>query len=63
MQAVPLASATYWPSATRNRTPAATQGRLRVVGWEEWELDADLQVTASRGWFDADYARQTGAGA
>jgi hypothetical protein len=34
-----------------------------VVGWEEWELDADLQVTASRGWFDADYARQTGAGA
>jgi hypothetical protein len=33
---------------------------LRVVGWEEWDLDAELKVKASRGWFDAhDYARQT----
>ena len=35
---------------------------LRVVGWEEWDLDPDLQVVASRGWFDAaDCERQTTA--
>jgi hypothetical protein len=34
-----------------------------VVGWEEWDLDADSQVVASRGWYDAaDYERQTAAG-
>lgn len=34
---------------------------LRVRGWEEWELNDDLKVVASRGWFDAnDYARQAG---
>jgi hypothetical protein len=33
---------------------------LRVVGWEEWDLDAELRVKASRGWFDTDdYGRQT----
>lgn len=39
----------------------ATSGRpLRVSGWEEWDLDADNNVKASLGWFDADdYARQT----
>jgi len=38
------------------------QNPLRVVGWEEWDLDPDLQVVASRGWFDtADYERQTTA--
>jgi uncharacterized protein (TIGR02246 family) len=42
---------------------AATGNPLQVAGWEEWDLDADLLVTSSRGWFDAeDYARQTGAG-
>lgn len=41
-------------------THAATKRPLRVVGWEEWDLDADLQVMASRGWYDAaDYERQT----
>ena len=44
-------------------THAGSGRPLRVIGWEEWDLDAELQVTASRGWFDAaDYARQTGAG-
>lgn len=34
---------------------------LSIRGWEEWELDADLKVVSSRGWFDAaDYARQAG---
>ncbi|MEX5729518.1 uncharacterized protein Ga0609869_002871 [Rhodovulum iodosum] len=38
---------------------AKTGNPLTVRGWEEWELDDDLKVVASRGWFDADeYARQ-----
>lgn len=38
---------------------ATTGNPLNVRGWEEWELDSDLKVRASRGWFDADdYARQ-----
>ncbi len=41
-------------------THAGSGRPLRVVGWEEWELDDELRVAASRGWFDADdYARQT----
>ncbi|HEY5646653.1 MAG TPA: SgcJ/EcaC family oxidoreductase [Pseudomonadales bacterium] len=38
----------------------ATTGRpLTVRGWEEWDLDEDGRIAASRGWFDAqDYARQ-----
>ena len=41
-------------------THASTKNPLRVVGWEEWDLDADLKVAASRGWYDADdYARQS----
>jgi uncharacterized protein (TIGR02246 family) len=40
-------------------THAATKSRLRISGWEEWDLDSNLEVKASRGWFDADeYARQ-----
>ena len=32
---------------------------LTIHGWEEWELDDDLKVKQSLGWFDAeDYARQ-----
>lgn len=32
---------------------------LNIAGWEEWDLNADLQVQSSRGWFDAeDYANQ-----
>jgi len=41
-------------------THAATQNPLKVVGWEEWDLDDTGLVRLSRGWFDAeDYARQT----
>lgn len=44
-------------------THAASKRPLRVVGWEEWDLDADGKVVASRGWYDAaDYERQTAAG-
>ena len=38
---------------------ATTRRPLKVSGWEEWELDDDLKVKASLGWYDADdYARQ-----
>lgn len=38
---------------------AKTRNPLRVSGWEEWDLDRDLRVKSSRGWYDADdYARQ-----
>lgn len=38
---------------------AATGKPLDVKGWEEWDLDADGSIAASKGWFDADdYARQ-----
>jgi uncharacterized protein (TIGR02246 family) len=36
-----------------------TKNFVRVGGWEEWELDADMKVKSSLGWFDAeDYERQ-----
>jgi uncharacterized protein (TIGR02246 family) len=38
---------------------ANTGNPLTVRGWEEWELDDDLKVKSSLGWYDADdYARQ-----
>jgi uncharacterized protein (TIGR02246 family) len=38
---------------------AATGNPLKIRGWEEWELNDDLKVRTSRGWFDAeDYGRQ-----
>lgn len=38
---------------------AQTGNPLSVSGWEEWELDGNLKVRQSLGWFDADgYARQ-----
>lgn len=40
-------------------THAGTGRPLRVSGWEEWDLDGDGQVRASRGWYAAaDYTRQ-----
>jgi uncharacterized protein (TIGR02246 family) len=47
----------FW---TFTGTHSSTRNPLRVVGWEEWDLDDELKVVASRGWYDADdYARQT----
>jgi uncharacterized protein (TIGR02246 family) len=38
---------------------ASSGNPLTVRGWEEWEIDGNLKVKSSRGWFDAeDYARQ-----
>ena len=48
----------FW---TFTGTHSSTKNALRIVGWEEWDLDNDLKVFASRGWYDADdYAHQTG---
>ena len=44
-------------------THSGTKNPLKISGWEEWDLDAEHKVKASRGWFDAaDYARQAAAG-
>jgi uncharacterized protein (TIGR02246 family) len=41
-------------------THSATKHPLRVIGWEEWDVDSSGLISQSRGWFDADdYARQT----
>jgi uncharacterized protein (TIGR02246 family) len=38
---------------------AETRNLLRIAGWEEWDLDGEGKVIASRGWFDAaEYDRQ-----
>lgn len=42
---------------------AGTGNALRIVGCEEWDLDAQGRIQASRGWYDgADYARQVADG-
>jgi uncharacterized protein (TIGR02246 family) len=44
-------------------THRGTKNRLSISGWEEWDLDGDNKVVASRGWYDAeDYARQVAGG-
>ena len=38
---------------------AETGNPLSVGGWEEWELDEDMKITSSLGWFDGEeYERQ-----
>ena len=38
---------------------AETKNRVRVGGWEEWELDGTGKIASSLGWFDAEeYERQ-----
>ncbi len=40
-----------------------TKNFVKVGGWEEWELDEDLRVMTSQGWFDtAEYQRQIAEG-
>ena len=43
---------------------AQTKHFVKVGGWEEWNLDTQLKIQASLGWFDAaEYARQIAHGA
>ena len=47
---------------TFSGTHAGTNNPVKIVGWEEWDLDASGRIKMSRGWFDPDsYARQTTA--
>ena len=42
---------------------AESRHPVKVSGWEEWELDADLKVKSSCGWYDAaDEERQISGG-
>ena len=42
---------------------AQTGNLVETGGWEEWELDENLLVKSSLGWFDAeDYQRQVDGG-
>jgi hypothetical protein len=43
---------------------AETKNYVKVAGWEEWELDENMKVKSSLGWFDAEeYNRQVAEGA
>ena len=43
-------------------THSGTGRKLKITGWEEWELGEDRKITASRGWFDPEeWSRQTAA--
>ena len=45
---------------TFSGTHAGTKNPVRVVGWEEWDLDSSGLIRMSRGWFDPDdYVAQT----
>lgn len=38
---------------------AETKNHVVTGGWEEWELNEEMKVISSKGWFDADdYQRQ-----
>jgi uncharacterized protein (TIGR02246 family) len=42
---------------------AETKNHVKLSGWEEWDLDGDMKVKSSLGWFDAaDYERQVAGG-
>ena len=42
---------------------AETKNHVKVGGWEEWEIDDNLKVKSSLGWFDAtEYERQIAEG-
>lgn len=44
-------------------THSETGNKVRVPGWEEWDLNAAGKVAVSRGWFDAaEYDRQVAEG-
>jgi len=41
---------------------AETGKKIRFSGWEEWDLDDDLRVTKSLGWYDVEDYNQQVAG-
>ncbi len=46
-------------SGTLEGRHAETENEVSLPGWREWELDDEMKVTRSRGYYDADdFARQ-----
>ena len=41
---------------------AGSGKKVRFSGWEEWDLDDDLRVTRSLGWYDVEDYNQQVAG-
>lgn len=39
---------------------AKTSNLLNVRGWEAWDLDDDLKIRSSRGWYDAEERAPSG---
>jgi nuclear transport factor 2 (NTF2) superfamily protein len=49
----------HWTFTGTNTGPGGTGRAVRVVGYEEWTIDADGLIAASSGHYDAaEYARQ-----
>ncbi len=49
----------HWTFTGTNTGPGGTGNAVRVVGYEEWTIDADGLIAASSGHYDqAEYARQ-----
>ena len=49
----------HWTLTGTNSGPEGTGKRVRISGYEEWQMDADGLVAESRGHFDAsEYERQ-----
>jgi len=54
----------HWTFTGTNTGPGGTGRAVRVVGYEEWTIDADGLIAASSGHYDAtEYARQLREGA
>ena len=52
-----------WTLAGTNSGPGGAGNRVRISGYEQWQIGADGLIAASLGHFDAaDYQRQLGAG-
>jgi predicted ester cyclase len=53
------AIAFYWTLTGTNSGPSGTGNRVRISGYEVWNVDNDGLITKSKGHFDAeDYQRQ-----
>lgn len=49
----------HWTLIGTNTGPGGTDHRVRISGFEEWEMGADGLITRSQGHFDsAEYTRQ-----
>ena len=49
----------HWTLAGTNNGPGGTGNRVRISGYELWQLDREGLISQSKGYFDsADYERQ-----